>query len=83
MTRIIVYAAAAAKFNASRQYSNTEPLFADTAPARSPWPILTNAVVIPQKRHSPPAAFTGQTGNRWKRKLEGTTSGAIMAEPEM
>ena len=71
MTRIIVYAAQAMKFNASPKYNHRAPLFAERAPVRSPCPIRTNAVVMPQNRHCPPAALAGKRGIHWIRSQRG------------
>ena len=75
MTRIIVYASAATKFKASALYKKSDPPFAWRAAPRSPVPMCTNAVVIPQRRHCPPAAFAAQIGKMLKSDSAGKTKG--------
>jgi len=82
MTRIIVYASAATEFKVSAEYTKSDPPFAWRAALRFPVPMCTNAVVIPQRRHCPPAAFAAQTGKMLNSDSGGKTNGKMTANPE-
>jgi hypothetical protein len=82
MARIIVYATTSARFKQSSENNPIEPALAACAPEKSPDPILTNAVVIPQKTQLPPAALALQTGNKAKTEGDGSTKGTTIIIPE-